>query len=78
MTEREADRHEENSAPALDLLWGATEIAKVIGRTRRQTFGLLEAGHLPARKIGGRWVASRSDLVAHFAAPETQRTSTSG
>lgn len=67
------------TGPGLDLLWGASEIAKVIGRTRRQTFGLLEAGHLPAQKCGGRWVASRADLISHFAAPsEVRRTGTQG
>lgn len=47
-----------------DLIWGAEEIAKVIGRTPRQTFHMLTEEHLPAKKVGGRWVASRRKLLA--------------
>lgn len=50
-----------------DLIWGATTIAKAINRSRRQTFHLLEQGHLPAKKIGARWVASRAALQQFFA-----------
>jgi hypothetical protein len=45
-----------------DLVWGGEEIAKVIGRTKRITFSLLEKGELPAKKVGGRWVASKKKL----------------
>jgi hypothetical protein len=51
---------------AIDLIWGGEEIAKVIGRTPRITFSLLEKGELPAKKVGGRWVAERGKLVAFF------------
>lgn len=50
----------------MDLIWGGEEIAKVIGRTPRITFSLLEKGELPAKKVGGRWVAERSKLIAFF------------
>lgn len=50
----------------LDLIWEVTEIAKIIGRTPRQTFHMLKNGELPAKKVGGRWVAERSKLVAFF------------
>lgn len=50
----------------LDLVWGGEGIAKVIGRTPRITFNLLEKGELPAKKVGGRWVAERSKLIAFF------------
>jgi hypothetical protein len=50
-----------------DLLWGVTLIAVEIGRNRRQTFHLLENGKLPASKVGGRWVASRTGLRQFFA-----------
>lgn len=50
-----------------EVVWGAAEIAKVINRTPRQTFGLLEAGQLPAKKVGGRWTAVRGQLVRFFA-----------
>jgi len=57
-----------NSVPPLaptteDIVWEVAEIAKVIGRTERQTFHLLTTGSLPGRKIGGRWVASRRKLL---------------
>lgn len=51
----------------LDLVWGAAAIAKVIGHTTRATFHMLEAGELPARQIGRRWVASRKALEVFFA-----------
>lgn len=47
-----------------EILWGADEIAAVIHRSRRQTFAMLEKGQLPAKKVGGRWVAKRSELLA--------------
>jgi hypothetical protein len=49
-----------------DLLWGADAIAKAIGRTERMTFHLLEKGEIPAKKVGGRWVASRAKLLEHL------------
>jgi hypothetical protein len=51
---------------SLDLLWGATAIAAMIGKTRRATFHLLENGQIPARKIGNQWVASKQKLRQHF------------
>ncbi len=51
---------------SLDLIWEVEEIAKMIGRTERQTFHLLSSGRLPAKKVGGRWVAERSKLIAFF------------
>jgi hypothetical protein len=51
---------------ALDLIWGVSAIAKVIGRTDRQTFGMIEKGLLPTKKVGGRWVAERGKLIAFF------------
>ncbi|AQZ50547.1 helix-turn-helix transcriptional regulator [Martelella mediterranea] len=51
----------------LDLVWGAAEIAKVIGLSRPQTYNLLNKGELPAKKMGPRkWVARRSELEKHF------------
>jgi hypothetical protein len=51
------------SHEAPDVLWGAAEIGRAIGKAARATFHLLEAGHLPARKIGGQWCASRRKLL---------------
>jgi hypothetical protein len=49
-----------------DLIWGAQAIAEAIGRTERITFHLLEKGEIPAKKVGGRWVASRTKLLEHL------------
>lgn len=57
---------ESSVSSEIDLLWEVVEIAKVIGRTRRQTFHMLKKGEIPAKKVGGRWVASRAKLVAFF------------
>jgi hypothetical protein len=54
------------AAENLDLLWEVEEIAKVIGRTRRQTFHMLKTAQLPAKKVGGRWVAERGQLLRFF------------
>jgi hypothetical protein len=51
---------------SLDLVWGADAIAKVIGRTKTQTYHLLATGSVPAKSVQGRWVASRSKLRQHF------------
>ncbi len=47
-----------------EILWGAEAIATEIGRDRSATFHLLSAGALPAKKVGGRWVASKAKLRA--------------
>lgn len=51
------------AADDADLVWGADAIGNVIGRTARQVDHLLHKGLLPARKFGGRWVASRKRLL---------------
>ena len=53
-------------AEKLDLVWGAAEIAVIIGKTPRATFHLLEGGKLPAAKLNGRWVTDRATLTAFF------------
>lgn len=53
----------------LDLVWEVGEIAKLIGRTPRQTNHMLAKGELPAKKVGGRWVAERSKLLRFFMEP---------
>ncbi|WP_105437529.1 helix-turn-helix domain-containing protein [Neorhizobium sp. T25_13] len=58
-------RNADNSV-ALDLIWGAADIAKMIGRSQRATFDMLEKGQLPAKKVNGRWVVERSKLIAFF------------
>jgi hypothetical protein len=52
-----------------DFCWGADEIGAVINRTGRQAFHLLSNGEIKcARKVGGRWVASRRTLLREFGA----------
>ncbi len=50
-----------------DLIWGVAGIAAAINRSPRQCFHMLENGRLPARKVGGRWCASRAGLQKFFA-----------
>ena len=51
--------------PVLDTpVWGAAAIGEVIHRTERQTYHLLEAGHLDADKIGKCWRSSIRRLLA--------------
>jgi hypothetical protein len=51
-----------------DLIWEIKGIAEEIGKSERQTFHLVATGAIPAAKIGGRIVASRSRLREHFRA----------
>lgn len=50
----------------LDLVWEVAEIAKIIGRTERQTSYMLSAGQLPGKKVGGRWVVELGELTSFF------------
>lgn len=50
-----------------DILWGAAAIAEEIGRGERTTYHLLERGELPAKKVCGRWVATKSKLRSYLA-----------
>lgn len=54
------------NAGLLDLIWGAEEIGRAIGRTARSTFDMLEKGEIPAKKVNGRWVIARGKLIAFF------------
>lgn len=57
----------DTSPEPLELAWGAREIARLIGKTPRATFHMLEANQIPgARKIGAQWVVSRRVLREHF------------
>jgi predicted DNA-binding transcriptional regulator AlpA len=52
---------------SLDLVWGVAVIAKLIGRTERQTYHMINSGHLPmVKQVGERYVASRAKLIAFF------------
>jgi hypothetical protein len=46
------------------VCWGVDQIAEVINRNHRTTNWLLATGKIKAaKKIGGRWCASRSALL---------------
>lgn len=55
-----------SEASSIDLVWGAENIGKEINQKARQTFHMLEAGLLPAKKVGKRWVAERGKLRTFF------------
>jgi hypothetical protein len=59
----------DETTPA-DVLWGAEAIAKAIGQSERATYHLLANELLPAKRIGGRWVASRRKLLAALTGDE--------
>ena len=48
----------------LDILWGATAIGEAINANRRKAFYLLEGGFIPGKRVAGRWVAVRGELLA--------------
>jgi hypothetical protein len=43
-------------------IWGAGAIAREIGLDRAATYHLLSRNLLPARRVGRRWVSSRTRL----------------
>jgi hypothetical protein len=47
-----------------EIVWGCAALAKVIHRSDRQTYHLLEHGTLPAKKVRGVWVGGRERLIA--------------
>jgi hypothetical protein len=47
------------------LLWGAGQIGKAIQRSEQATSRMLRLGHIPATRVGDRWVTSASRL-RHF------------
>jgi len=59
---------DETTAP--DLIWGCSAIVKAIGQSERATFHLLKKRLLPAKRIGGRWCASRRKLLAALTGDE--------
>lgn len=56
----------DGASTELSLVWGARDIAAMIGVSQRKCFYLLESGKLPARKVGKRWVAERGALRDFF------------
>jgi hypothetical protein len=46
----------------VQAVWGAANIARVIGAPVRKTFYLLEKGLVPGRKVGSTWQSTRQEL----------------
>jgi len=67
VTDRASEDDTQGRAVSPEWIWGAEAIAAEIGRTRRQTFHMLEQGSLPAVKVGGRWVADAGALRRRLA-----------
>lgn len=57
---------ESSTKQGMNLIWGARDIAGAINLNIRQTFYALETGAIPAKKVGGKWVAERGALRAFF------------
>jgi hypothetical protein len=54
-----------------DIIWGAPAIGAVIGLSPSQTYHHLANGYIKsARKKGGRWCASRAELLREHGAAE--------
>lgn len=47
-------------------VWGARGIGAVLGLPETAVWHLLERGHLPATKIGGRWASTRRQLLGQI------------
>jgi len=45
---------------------GVKHLKKLLPLSDSKIYMMLEAGELPARKIGGKWVVSRSEFLAWF------------
>jgi hypothetical protein len=45
-----------------DVVWGAREIGREVGLDRGAAYHLLSRGLLPAKRLGRKWVSSRSLL----------------
>lgn len=53
--------------PSVGLVWGAKEIAKVLGRSEKAAFATLERGQIPgARRFGRRWCLNLAVFMATF------------
>jgi len=63
---RSRRKMEKGKEDAGDVVWGAQGIAGVIQRSVVATNHLLQQGALPAKKVAGRWVASRRRLLEHL------------
>ncbi len=64
-----------NIAPATnpDLLDGVKAISAASGFSERQVFYMLEKGHLPGKKLGRRWISSRTAICDALAVPSLKK-----
>lgn len=53
----------QSQTETFDPVWGAHAIAGVLKTTDQRAFYMLNKGELPAKKVGGRWVADRNELI---------------
>ncbi|MEM6499549.1 MAG: hypothetical protein AAF709_22860 [Pseudomonadota bacterium] len=51
-------------------IWGGSAIAKFCKVSDQRAFYLLNKGELPAKKVGGRWVADRNALIRSLSTPD--------
>jgi hypothetical protein len=62
-----APARDDTSTTPSDLIWGAERIARLINRTPRAVWYMLDRGQIAcAKKVGGRWCTSRSALLREF------------
>jgi hypothetical protein len=61
------------AATPADTLYiaGAKNIGRVLGRSTKSVFHLLESGQLPARKVGGVWTLDMRAFAASFQRDES-------
>lgn len=58
---------DDNNTDDLDTpLWGVEAIAPVVNRSERATYHLLNKKQLPAKKVGGKWVSTKRQLLMHL------------
>jgi hypothetical protein len=61
------NQNQPSTAPGDQIVWGAREIGKAIGRSEKAAFIMLEQGKLArARKVAGRWAFNPAVFFATF------------
>jgi hypothetical protein len=57
-----------------DIVWGARAIGEVLGLNARDTHHFLAWGRIkPARKVGGKWCASKRELAYWIISQEADK-----
>jgi len=47
-------------------VWEVEAISKILRRTPRQTYHMLQAGHVDASRVGGRWCSTKRRLLKNI------------